>query len=86
MMARSCCTQTIQGAANTLDQGFELLRHQFDRHEQLGQGLQFGNGLLVVATVLFQRLAGDFHLIGDSAETLGGDDRIRTAFGFFFVV
>ncbi len=38
MIARSWATQTIKGTANTLDQAFELLRHQFDRHEQLGQG------------------------------------------------
>ncbi|MNQ65753.1 hypothetical protein D3C85_802180 [compost metagenome] len=79
-------TQTIQGTANTLDQAFELLRHQFDRHEQLGQGQQLGNRCLVVATVLFQRLAGDFHLIGHSAKALCGDDWIRTAFGFFLVI
>ncbi|MNI52605.1 hypothetical protein D3C73_1074010 [compost metagenome] len=79
-------TQTIQGTANTLDQAFELLRYQLDRHEELSQGQQLGNGLLVVATVLFQRLAGDFHLIGNSTKTLGCDNRIRTAFGFFFVV
>jgi hypothetical protein len=40
-------TQTIQGTANTLDQAFELLRHQFDRHEQVGQGLQLGNAALL---------------------------------------
>ena len=79
-------TQAIQGAANTLDQAFELLRYQLDRHEQLGQGQQLGDCQLVVAAMLFQRLAGDFHLIGDSAKTLCSNDRIRTAFGFFVVI
>src|SRR5450830_1749125 len=78
-------TQAIQGTTNTLDQAFELLRYQFDRHEQLGQGQQFGNRRLVVATVLFQGLAGDLHLVGHGAEALCGNDRVRTAFGFFFV-
>src|SRR5471030_1499167 len=50
------------GITNTLDQAFELLRYQFDRHEQLGQRQQFGDSRLVAAAVLFQRLAGDFHL------------------------
>src|SRR5471030_301743 len=79
-------TQTLKGTANTLNQAFELLRHQLDRHEQLSQGDQLGNGLLVATTVLFQGLAGDFHLIGNRTETLGSDDRVRTAFNFIFVV
>ncbi|CRM93592.1 hypothetical protein [Pseudomonas sp. 22 E 5] len=36
--------------------------------------------------MLFQRLAGDFHLVGNRTETLGSDDRVWTAFDFFFVV
>ncbi|CRM93575.1 hypothetical protein [Pseudomonas sp. 22 E 5] len=80
------CTQTLQGAANPLNQAFELLRHQLDRHEQLSQGQQLGDCLLVGATVLFQGLAGDFHLIGNRTETLGSDDWVWTAFNFIFVV
>src|SRR5450830_575383 len=73
------CAQTLKGAANAFNQAFELLRHQFDRHEQLSQRHQLGNRRLVATTVLLQRLAGDFHLIGDSAKTLCCDDRIGTA-------
>jgi len=80
------CTQTLESAANAFNQAFELLRHQLDRHEQLGQRHQLGNCQLVGATVLFQDLARDFHLIGNRTETLGSDDRVWTAFDFVFVV
>ncbi|KPW98244.1 Uncharacterized protein ALO79_06616 [Pseudomonas syringae pv. castaneae] len=79
-------TKTLKSTPHTLYQTFKLLWNQFDRHEQFGKCNHFGNGVLVVATEFLQRLAGDFHLIGNRTEALLGDDRIGTAFDFVFVV
>ncbi|MCY1408659.1 hypothetical protein D9M71_239840 [compost metagenome] len=78
--------QAIQGATNALDQAFELLGHQLDRHEQLGQGEHLGDALLAVATVLFQGLERDVQLLGDRTETLASHFWIGTALGLFLVV
>ncbi|MCY1177488.1 hypothetical protein D9M73_177980 [compost metagenome] len=58
----------VQGAADFFHQGVELFRHQLDRHEQLGQGQQFFNGLLAVATMLLERLLGLLELLGHGGE------------------
>ncbi len=79
-------TQAAQCAANALDQHFELLGYQLDRHEQIGQCLQGSNAFLVITAVLLQDLVGGLKLIGYRAEALGRNDRVRTAFGLFFVV
>jgi hypothetical protein len=67
MIARSWARRPAQERCGTCStRPSILLGHQLDRHEQLGQGEQLGDCLLVAAAVLFQGLAGDFHLIGDA--------------------
>ncbi|MNH14708.1 hypothetical protein D3C79_743050 [compost metagenome] len=79
-------TQAIQSITHALDQYLELLGYQFDRHEQVGKGLQGGDAFLVAATVLLQDLVGGLKLIGNGTETLRRDDWIRTALGLFLFV
>ena len=76
----------FQGGAHAGDQGVELLGHQLDRHEQLGQAGEFGGGLLAAATVLLQGLLGLVELLGDRGETQAGFFRIRTAVAFVVAV
>ncbi|MNE03327.1 hypothetical protein D3C80_958230 [compost metagenome] len=78
-------TQTIQSAANTFDQYFELLWHQLDRHEQLCQFKHRLEAVLVLATVLFQHFEGSVQLFLNGTKALLGNDWIGTAFGFLFL-
>src|SRR5690606_3814443 len=64
---------------------FVLLGNQLDRHEQFGEGGQFGLALLAAAVVLLEGLANLFELLGHGAEALAGDFRIRAAVAFFFL-
>src|SRR5690606_26707168 len=72
----------LQRAAHALDQGVELLGHQLDRHEQLGQGRLLLLRLLAAAAVFLQGLAGLLQLLGHGAEATGGFFRVRSAIAF----
>ncbi len=78
--------QAIQGTAYALNQNVELLGHQLDRHEQVGQRLHGADAVFMASTVLLQHFEGIDQLILDCTKTLGGNDRVRTAFGLFLVV
>src|SRR5690606_16426964 len=76
-------TALVLNAADASDQGGVLLGHQLDGHEQLGQGFQFGDGLVAAAVVLLQGLADLLELLLDGAEALTGDFRVGTTIGLF---
>ncbi|MNN16534.1 hypothetical protein D3C81_1296770 [compost metagenome] len=76
-------TQAIQGTANALNQGFELLGHQLDRHEQLSQVEHRLDAVLVAAAVLLQYLEGSVQLFLNGTKALLCNDRVGTAFGLF---